>query len=197
MNMKTVYSLTAFAVCALGANAFAAPFQSPNGYRISPPPRFVLRPNTNFSFNSDKLRVNNMGYDAFFMGPHSETLTVTIVKAPPQLTLPLVLQYLPQQLERAMSSSNSSFSSNATPSFKQKTKLRVLSKGYTTLGGTKAVTFTSRLEVGAPAKVVTIRQVAVIRGGRMFTFSCTAPASTFASLSPALNRSFASVRWTK
>lgn len=191
--MKIV-SFVCCGVCCLGVAALAAPFKSPNGYRITPPLGFVLRPSTGFSGKFGSTSLDNQAVDALFTGPRGSSLMIISKPVTAKVTLPLLLQVLPSQMEGA-NAQNLKLGSTPLPG--PGVKVHVLSKGYTTLGGTKAIFITSRVNQGAAVPVFSTRTVIGKRGDRLVILTCTALASEFSSRSIAFNRALSSVRWAK
>ena len=192
--MKIVSSFAVGVVCLCAAVSVAAPFGSRSGYRLTPPPGFVLRPNTSFSATVGGTSVNNKAADAFFLGPHNSSLTVFIQPMPPGVTLPLLRRVLPAQME-GMSAQN--IQVGPGPNLGNSSKMHVVSQGYTTLGGAKAIFLSTRVSAGQPPQPVLTHQVITLRGGKLFVFSCAALASEYPARSAAFNRALSSVRWTK
>lgn len=77
------------------------------------------------------------------------------------------------------------------------TNYKLLSQGYGTLAGTRALSMVSSFNIGSPPRAVRITQMIAVRNGRAFVFTGTAPSAAFASYNSAFARMFKSVRWTK
>ena len=194
---QRVMKITVLLMCSLlkaATPAVAAPFVSAHGYQFAPPLGFLNRVVAGHNFTEAMPAKGD--YDAFYAGSRGESFSVFVGAAPPTAKLSELLTQLPSMMQRRLLQSRL-FHLIAKKPVRQNLRLRLLSRGYTTLGGQQAVAFTLHYQLGPAANTVIMRQIVVLRNHKVLSFSATAPQSLYAKRTPLFNRAFASVRWTK
>jgi hypothetical protein len=120
-----------------------------------------------------------MGTDVVFAKPSGENLNVVVRVVPRNVPLAQGLS----EMKRGMSMVLSGY--------------RSTEQGKTQLGGQPAVFLGGNFRMGTPPKAMRNRQVVALRNGRAYIFTFTSPVATYARHKPTVDKSLASVRWTK
>lgn len=76
-------------------------------------------------------------------------------------------------------------------------KYKMIGKGTSSLGGTRALTLSSGYQMGTPPQSMRAYQVFTIRNSTLFVFTCTARNASYAKYNSTFQNTLATVRWTK
>lgn len=168
MRMNRVLAM--FFVMALATTAaLSVQTKGPSGYTIDAPKGW-------------KVTANPGGIpELLVVGPRAAgfapNLNVVVSAAPAGVTLAQIRSASPQMLKAMF------------------TGWRALASGETTLAGVKATYLEHTAQMGNPKRTLWLRQVMVVRRGKVITFTCTAPPSGRAALAKTFTAMMKSIRW--
>ena len=149
----------------------ATPFRSGHGYVITPPTGWTVETS------------GALGTDVIFHAPplhgFSAMINAVIGKAPPGATIDNTLAHVNKVYPQ-------------------------LFKGYkpvaqrsATLDGAKAFANLANYQAGTPPRLLRMQQVAALKNGQLYIFTCTCLAADYSHSSAAFNAALKSIRWTK
>lgn len=161
---------SALSLCVLAANAFAAPFVSEYGYRITPPKGWTVDTS------------GQPGIDLLFIAPpvdkFAANLNVIITQSPGATNMDALMKDILAGNKVAMQ------------------QYKVIKKGPMQVGNAKGLNIVGTHMFGSPARRLWIRQVVLIRDERAYILTCTAIDSKRATYEPLFSTMLKTFQWT-
>lgn len=142
-----------------------------NAYSISAPRGWQV--DTSGTMGTDMIVIAKP-YKGF-----TANLNVVVAPASPGQTLAQGRKYIDQTYPRLFNS------------------YKKLAQGSMSLGGVPAITITATHAMGTPPRTLRMHQVIALRGGSIYTFTCTAANADYARFDAAFKSALKSVKWKK